>query len=176
MGVPNEDDTSFEAGVMIREYDPDAPSSTWKDIQEGFTLISGFVESAVAGTLPKAFQKLNNAFSFMSIFDRLMTESKELHKIYGPKGRHIYVAAVGVDPASQGKGLGKRIMQQVSDVSDATGLPAYLECASEKNRAVYEKSGYVVTGEKIFTAEEYDGPHDLKLFFMVRQPKVPDSN
>lgn len=176
MGVPNKDKAGFEAGVFIKAFDPTKKNDLVEEVKGGMVLISNFVKHAATGNLPPAFRDLNNVRGFLHTFGKLMGETKAWHKEYGPSGKHIYVSAVGVDPESQGKGLGKRIMQQIIDLSDATGMPAYLECAGVQNRAVYEKCGYKVIGEKLFSSEEVGGgPEDLIIFFMVREPTNNES-
>ncbi|HEY2635810.1 MAG TPA: GNAT family N-acetyltransferase, partial [Solirubrobacteraceae bacterium] len=57
---------------------------------------------------------------------------------------------IGVAPGHQGRGLGTRLMRPTLDECDARGLPAYLEASSERNRALYERLGFVVQRELRF--------------------------
>jgi len=61
--------------------------------------------------------------------------------------KHFYLAALGVVPQAQGKGLGSRLMRPVLDLCDAEGLPAYLESSKEVNVPFYERHGFQVTRE-----------------------------
>jgi ribosomal protein S18 acetylase RimI-like enzyme len=68
---------------------------------------------------------------------------------------HWYLEALGVLPDRQGKGIGTRLLEPVLTRCDAERLPAYLETATERNLALYERLGFQVR-------EEFDlgnGPH-----------------
>lgn len=64
-----------------------------------------------------------------------------------PTEPHHYLAFVGVDPESQGRGMGSILMHPVLQRCDAEGLPAYLEASAPRNRALYERHGFEVTEE-----------------------------
>ena len=61
--------------------------------------------------------------------------------------RHFYLAFVGVEPASQGRGLGSRLMFPVLSEADAAGTAAYLEASTPRSRALYERHGFEVVEE-----------------------------
>jgi len=88
----------------------------------------------------------------------------ELHRHAMP-GRHWYLWALGVAPASQGQGVGGRLLQPVLARADAAGLPCYLETETERNVAFYRKHGF-----DLLTAERAPG-QDLMLWTMARQPR-----
>lgn len=58
-----------------------------------------------------------------------------------------YLPFVGVDPTRQGEGRGSVLVQGGLARADRDGLPAYLEASSPRNRALYERHGFEVTGE-----------------------------
>lgn len=58
---------------------------------------------------------------------------------------HWYLAVLGVDPSSQGRGFGPHLMAPVLDRCDGDGTPAYLETDTEQNVALYERHGFRVT-------------------------------
>jgi ribosomal protein S18 acetylase RimI-like enzyme len=60
---------------------------------------------------------------------------------------HWYLPTLGVEPDSQGRGLGSRLMRPVLDRCDSERLPAYLEASSPRSRALYERHGFEVTKE-----------------------------
>jgi len=64
-----------------------------------------------------------------------------------PTEPHHYLAFVGVDPESQGRGMGSILMHPVLRRCDAEGLPAYLEASAPRNRELYERHGFEVTEE-----------------------------
>jgi GNAT superfamily N-acetyltransferase len=58
---------------------------------------------------------------------------------------HYYLSFLGVDPPWQGRGLGAALLAPVLQRCDRDGVPAYLEASSPRNRALYERHGFVVT-------------------------------
>jgi len=83
-----------------------------------------------------------------------------------PDFEHAYLFSIGVRQASQGKGLGRKLIQPVLDACDRAGLPAYLENSNPKNTGFYRSCGFEETGEPILP--EPDSP---PLVPMVRQPR-----
>ena len=64
-----------------------------------------------------------------------------------PEELHYYLPFVGVVPGWQGRGLGAALMHPILTRCDDESLPAYLEASSPRNRALYERHGFVVTEE-----------------------------
>ena len=66
-----------------------------------------------------------------------------------PKEPHLYLQVLGCDPAFQGKGYGKALLDRVA--LEARARPeiqgVYLETAKEANVAFYGSKGYEVLGE-----------------------------
>jgi ribosomal protein S18 acetylase RimI-like enzyme len=60
---------------------------------------------------------------------------------------HFYLAVVGVEPGSQGRGLGSRLMHPVLSEADGAGTAAYLEASTPRSRALYERHGFEVVEE-----------------------------
>jgi ribosomal protein S18 acetylase RimI-like enzyme len=60
---------------------------------------------------------------------------------------HWYLAVLGVDPASQGRGLGSALLEPVLARCDADGIGAYVESSKERNIDFYARHGFRVTGE-----------------------------
>jgi GNAT superfamily N-acetyltransferase len=58
-----------------------------------------------------------------------------------------YLQFLATVPAAQGNGLGSVLLRQVLDRADRDGTPAYHEATTPRNRALYERHGYVTTGE-----------------------------
>ncbi|HEV7158081.1 MAG TPA: GNAT family N-acetyltransferase [Caulobacteraceae bacterium] len=63
---------------------------------------------------------------------------------FHPTEPHWYLAAIGVDPARQGRGLGSALLKHALRFCDAQGLPAYLESSNPKNLPLYERHGFEV--------------------------------
>jgi len=64
-----------------------------------------------------------------------------------PEEPHYYLAILGVEPESQGRGRGSAMMYPVLSRCDAERVPAYLEASTPRNRELYERHGFEVTEE-----------------------------
>lgn len=70
----------------------------------------------------------------------LMDEHHPLEPAY-------YLLAIGVLPATQGKGVGSALMRPVLEQCDHDGLAAYLEATSERSSKLYERHGFEAIGQ-----------------------------
>lgn len=61
-----------------------------------------------------------------------------------PQGPHWYLPLIGVDPASQGQGLGATLLAHQLAICDTDGLPAYLEATSERSVPLYQRHGFEI--------------------------------
>jgi ribosomal protein S18 acetylase RimI-like enzyme len=86
-----------------------------------------------------------------------------IERAHPPMPKHFYLAALGVAPARQGKGLGSRLMQPVLELCDADRVPAYLESSKESNIAFYARHGFRVTREIAL-------PRGPTIYAMWREP------
>jgi GNAT superfamily N-acetyltransferase len=59
---------------------------------------------------------------------------------------HWYLHYLGVEPRRQGRGLGGALLSPVLDLCDREGTPAHLEASTERNRVLYERNGFSLTG------------------------------
>jgi ribosomal protein S18 acetylase RimI-like enzyme len=64
-----------------------------------------------------------------------------------PDRPHLYLATLGVDPESQGAGVGSALLRRGLELCDREGVPAYLETATERNIDFYARHGFRVTGQ-----------------------------
>ncbi|MDX2274922.1 MAG: GNAT family N-acetyltransferase [Hyphomonadaceae bacterium] len=64
-----------------------------------------------------------------------------------PTVPHAHLVYLGVAPRAQGTGVGSAMLKHVLAEVDEARLPAFLECSSERNRALYARHGFEVTGE-----------------------------
>jgi ribosomal protein S18 acetylase RimI-like enzyme len=64
-----------------------------------------------------------------------------------PRTSHYYLAFLGVEPESQGRGLGAALLAPMLDRCDRERVPAYLEATTPRNRALYLRHGFEVTEE-----------------------------
>ncbi len=62
-----------------------------------------------------------------------------------PRFPFWYLHIAGCDPAHQGRGLGKLVVQSGIDRFTGSGLPLYLETANERNIGFYQHLGFAVT-------------------------------
>lgn len=83
-----------------------------------------------------------------------------------PAFEHAYLFSIGVRPAAQGKGLGRKLIQPVLDACDRAVLPAYLENSNTANAGFYRSCGFELLGEPI-----HPEPDSPPLQPMVRQPR-----
>jgi GNAT superfamily N-acetyltransferase len=58
-----------------------------------------------------------------------------------------YLAFMGVDPSSQGQGIGTRLLAAVLTDADRDQIPAYLEASCPANRRLYERHGFQTVRE-----------------------------
>ncbi len=59
----------------------------------------------------------------------------------------LYLGVLGVDPASQGLGLGSRLMQPGLEQADRQGLAVTLETGQPRNLPLYRRHGFEVTAQ-----------------------------
>lgn len=57
---------------------------------------------------------------------------------------HYYLAAVGVDPARQGKGLGSALLRPTLERFDDERMPAYLDTHNERNVSLFQRFGFEI--------------------------------
>jgi ribosomal protein S18 acetylase RimI-like enzyme len=74
-----------------------------------------------------------------------------------------YLQFLGVDPVRQQHGFGSTLLRDVLVVADERGEAAYLEATTLRNRTLYERHGFVCTGEIVLP----DGP---TTYAMWREP------
>jgi GNAT superfamily N-acetyltransferase len=78
----------------------------------------------------------------------LMKTIERMHKTH-VRGPHWYLALLGVDPDSQGKGRGSALIQPTIEKADRDGLPCYLETGNESNIDFYARHGFKVMEKTI---------------------------
>lgn len=81
-----------------------------------------------------------------------------------PREPHWHLAAVGVDPDHQGRGVGAGLLAAMLDRCDRRQIPAYLESSNPRNVGFYERLGFRATGE-VSTVDER-----VTLTLMWREP------
>ncbi|WP_335342360.1 GNAT family N-acetyltransferase [Sphingomonas endolithica] len=66
-----------------------------------------------------------------------------------PLGNYWYLHIAGCEPAAQGRGYGAAAIRSGLDRIAGSGLPAYLETATESNLGLYRALGFQVSAEWI---------------------------
>jgi GNAT superfamily N-acetyltransferase len=94
------------------------------------------------------------------IYHRLVARHYPLGRAY----HYLWIAAV--DPGSQRRGLGTRLLAAHHDRLDELGMPAYLEAASPRLCTFYRRLGYTEIGEAITLP---DG--SASIYPMWREPR-----
>ncbi|KAJ6104657.1 Acyl-CoA N-acyltransferase [Penicillium sp. IBT 18751x] len=85
-----------------------------------------------------------------------------------PRG-YYFCNVLCVSSAVRGMGVGKRLMEVVTDKADEEKMPCYLESSKGyPNVLIYEKMGFELAKE----IECVDGGDVCKLYCMVRSPRI----
>jgi GNAT superfamily N-acetyltransferase len=98
-------------------------------------------------------------------FGRAFPIVEETHKRIMGDQPHWYCWMMGVMPACQGAGVGRRLMRHTFEQTDRAGLPCYLETFSESSVRVHEGQMYSIRQ----TVRVPGTP--LTLYAMVRPPQ-----
>ncbi|EMR67944.1 hypothetical protein MGN70_011760 [Eutypa lata] len=86
-----------------------------------------------------------------------------------PRGYYFLNITV-VLPKAQGTGIGRLLMEAVTDRADAEGMPCYLESSrAAPNIQIYERFGFEFATE--LECRDDETGDAIKLFSMVRQPR-----
>jgi ribosomal protein S18 acetylase RimI-like enzyme len=96
----------------------------------------------------------------------LVLASMSVVEKHHPKEPHCYLQSIGVEPALQGRGLGKALLQPVLDRCDAEQVPAFLETVQERNLPPYRSRGFVEVSRAPLAG---GGP---LMYFMWREPQA----
>jgi GNAT superfamily N-acetyltransferase len=88
----------------------------------------------------------------------------ETFERYHPTQPLYYCQFLATIPAVQGRGIGSTFLRDMLERADREVMPAYHEATTPRNRALYERHGYITQGE--FTLP--DGP---PLWRMWRDPR-----
>jgi ribosomal protein S18 acetylase RimI-like enzyme len=70
-----------------------------------------------------------------------------MERLHPAKPPSYYLAAIGVDPVAQGRGLGGELLAAMLERVDEENVAAYLEASTERSRSLYARHGFVQTGE-----------------------------
>ena len=65
---------------------------------------------------------------------------------FHPAEPHYYLPLIGVDPFSQGRGIGTKLMKYSLEQFEVQGGPIYLESSNPHNIPFYERLGFAALG------------------------------
>jgi ribosomal protein S18 acetylase RimI-like enzyme len=65
---------------------------------------------------------------------------------YHPSEPHWHLPLIGVDPASQGRGIASALLRHTLEQCDRQKVMAYLEATSPRNVPLYERHGFEARG------------------------------
>ena len=71
----------------------------------------------------------------------------DLERKHPSAPEHWYLAVLGTDPSSQGRGLGSAVLRTMLEQCDRDGVAAYLESSKESNIDFYARHGFRVIDE-----------------------------
>jgi len=81
-----------------------------------------------------------------SLLADLVAFGDMIHECH-PTFDHWYLPFMGVDPFSQGQGLGSTLLRHALALCDRDGTPAYLEASTARSRMLYQRHEFEVVGE-----------------------------
>lgn len=85
---------------------------------------------------------------------------------YHPREPHLYLWVLGVDPGSQGKGIGSAFLRALGERADRERWPAYLETDRETSVRLYQQHGFAIEQELVIAELG-----DLRTWTMRRSPR-----
>lgn len=97
-----------------------------------------------------AVELLRSALPMLATFGLAVGRGLALTKAidaHFPPHPFWYLHIAGCDPAHQGRGLGRAVVQAGLDRMGGSGVPFYLETATERNIGFYQSLGFRVTNE-----------------------------
>jgi GNAT superfamily N-acetyltransferase len=124
-------------GIVTRANLPHGATYTTDDLVSGAVWVpagSDGDDEALVGALAEACAEY--ADSCFEAFGLMAQEH--------PRDPHHYLFFLGTRPEWQSRGIGSALMKPVLERCDATGMPAYLEASSERNKALYRRHGFEV--------------------------------
>jgi GNAT superfamily N-acetyltransferase len=124
----------------------------WEMNEEGMTK-AGF-EGLAAAIGEDAFNRFGEFFGYIEQYHHRDAAMD-----------HWYLAVIGVDPVSQGKGVGGSIIAPTLRRADAAGIHCYLETAQPKNIPMYEHFGFKVL------VDEVEPKSGVRFWTFLREPQ-----
>jgi ribosomal protein S18 acetylase RimI-like enzyme len=133
-------------------------SACWLPPEKAY---STFVRQARAGMLMLPLRFGLRGFRRLLAYDAV---GQRLHHSYAHEP-HWYLAAIGVEPEHQGRGIGGALMQPILARADSAHLDCYLETHRESNVRLYQKHGFDICEQATVPG------HPIPLWAMKRRPR-----
>ncbi|KAL4875371.1 acyl-CoA N-acyltransferase [Aspergillus karnatakaensis] len=94
--------------------------------------------------------------------------------IWTDKQGYYFCNIVAVRPEGQGKGVGRKLFEEVTNVADREGRRCYLESSRDQpNVGIYERLGFDM--RKVMECKDEESGDGCMLYCMVREPKKSPS-
>ncbi len=132
-------------------------AACWLPPASDFTL----ARQIAAGMLKLPLHFGLRGFNRLVAYDNV---ARKLHHQYAAEP-HWYLAAIGVEPQQQGKGVGGALMQPILQRADAARLACYLETHRESNVRLYQRHGFEISCHSTVPG------HPLPIWAMLRKPR-----
>ncbi|KAF2847313.1 hypothetical protein T440DRAFT_471204 [Plenodomus tracheiphilus IPT5] len=153
--------------IELRKKDPTSHYLKAIDAESGQMIAFAkwhIYETAATSSRPLNFGPGRNVDACMAFFGPLVEKKKQLLG----ESPHLYLHMLHTDPAFQGRGAGRLLVQWGTHRADELSLPAYLE-SSPAGHHLYEKQGFKDVETLQIDLSPWDGPlyeHAL----MIRNP------
>jgi len=164
----------LRAVVVFREFDPvkEGRQPRWmRKVASTYIAIEAYM--AIRGD-PTGIPAIMSDTKKRKTFQKCGKEWQEhdehlwqMHLDNGPREPHWYVGIVASDPATQGRGHCREVMDLLVQAADERGVPCYLEC-TERERPYYEKFGFKTVSSQTFCV---GGQGEFPGCLMNRQPR-----
>jgi ribosomal protein S18 acetylase RimI-like enzyme len=100
---------------------------------------------------------------------RFLTKYQKAVSQRAPENPHYYLTMLGVDPGAQGKGIGKKALEEIHEIADTSekSYPVALDTENPENVAYYEKFGYqlidtkTINGLTLYCLSRANNPADI---------------
>ncbi len=105
-------------------------------------------------------------FRILEAYDKV---ARRLHHDHAPMP-HWFLAAIGVVPEHQGKGIGSALMRPMLERADRDGIPCWLDTHQKTNVRLYGRHGFAVVECAAIPG------HPIPIYGMLRRPRSPGSS
>jgi ribosomal protein S18 acetylase RimI-like enzyme len=120
-----------------------------------------FLRQVQSGMLALPWHFGLGGFQKLTAYDDV---ARRLHHDYAPMP-HWYLAAIGVEPAHQGQGIGSALMRPMLERADRDGLHCWLDTHQDENVRLYERHGFEVSERVTLPG------HPIPVYGMLRRPR-----